>query len=227
MERAKTMEKTINNHLLKFCIEVILQVLKMTDNKIKELREKGDLSGAEILENDVITKYEKLYGGLTGEAVQKLEEKELAGIKEHIENIIEKNNLTKEFIEAQLELREKLKNNSGAEVIKKFFQYEKKELENKKSYLLEKVSKLLDEEEKVSMLMKNAIQEEEQIEYIYQLQPIRAEYRNLEKKILKIQEKIELLKKKLDSEWYYEIYGTISKNEMLKSYNEVMNKKNK
>lgn len=221
------MEKTINNHLLKFCIEVILQVLKMTDNKIKELREKGDLSGAEILENDVITKYEKLYGGLTGEAVQKLEEKELAGIKEHIENIIEKNNLTKEFIEAQLELREKLKNNSGAEVIKKFFQYEKKELENKKSYLLEKVSKLLDEEEKVSMLMKNAIQEEEQIEYIYQLQPIRAEYRNLEKKILKIQEKIELLKKKLDSEWYYEIYGTISKNEMLKSYNEVMNKKNK
>lgn len=58
------MEKTINNHLLKFCIEVILQVLKMTDNKIKELREKGDLSGAEILENDVITKYEKLYGGL-------------------------------------------------------------------------------------------------------------------------------------------------------------------
>lgn len=221
------MEKTINNHLLKFCIEVILQVLKMTDNKIKELREKGDLSGAEILENDVITKYEKLYGGLTGEAVQKLEEKELAGIKEHIENIIEKNNLTKEFIEAQLELREKLKNNSGAEVIKKFFQYEKKELENKKSYLLEKVSKLLDEEERVSMLMKNAIQEEEQIEYIYQLQPIRAEYRNLEEKILKIQEKIEILKKKLDSEWYYEIYGTISKDEMLKSYNEVMNKKNK
>lgn len=221
------MEKTINNHLLKFCIEVILQVLKMTDNKIKELREKGDLSGAEILENDVITKYEKLYDGLTGEAVQKLEEKELAGIKEHIENIIEKNNLTKEFIEAQLELREKLKNNSGAEVIKKFFQYEKRELENKKSYLLEKVSKLLDEEEKVSMLMKNAIQEEEQIEYIYQLQPIRAEYRNLEEKILKIQEKIELLKKKLDSEWYYEIYGTISKDEMLKSYNEVMNKKNK
>lgn len=221
------MEKTINNHLLKFCIEVILQVLKMTDNKIKELREKGDLSGAEILENDVITKYEKLYGGLTGEAVQKLEEKELAGIKEHIENIIEKNNLTKEFIEAQLELREKLKNNSGAEVIKKFFQYEKRELENKKSYLLEKVSKLLDEEERVSMLMKNAIQEEEQIEYIYQLQPIRAEYRNLEEKILKIQEKIEILKKKLDSEWYYEIYGTISKDEMLKSYNEVMNKKNK
>lgn len=219
------MEKTINNHLLKFCIEVILQVLKMTDNKIKELREKGDLSGAEILENDVITKYEKLYGGLTGEAVQKLEEKELAGIKEHIENIIEKNNLTKEFIEAQLELREKLKNNSGAEVIKKFFQYEKKELENKKSYLLEKVSKLLDEEERVSMLMKNAIQEEEQIEYIYQLQPIRAEYRNLEEKILKIQEKIDLLKKKLDSEWYYEIYGTISKDDMLKSYNEVMNKK--
>ena len=36
MERK--MEKTTDNHLLKFCIEVILQVLKLTDNKIKQLR---------------------------------------------------------------------------------------------------------------------------------------------------------------------------------------------
>lgn len=218
------MEKITDNHLLKFCIEVILQVLKLTDNKIKQLREIGDLSGAEILEKDVVEKYEKFYGGLTGEGIKEFKEEELTRIREHIENIMIKNNLSKEYIESQLALREKLKGDSGAEVIKRFFQYEKKELEKTKYDLLERVSKVLDEEERVSMLMKNAIQEEEQIEYIYQLQPIREEYRNLESKVFKVQDKIDLLKKKLDSEWYYEIYGTVSKNEMLKTYNEVMKK---
>ena len=71
------MEKITDNHLLKFCIEVILQVLKLTDNKIKQLREIGDLSGAEILEKDVIEKYEKLYGGLTGEGIKEFKEEEL------------------------------------------------------------------------------------------------------------------------------------------------------
>lgn len=217
------MEKMSNNYLLKFCIEVILQVLKMSELKVNELRKKGDLSGAEILEKDVIAKYEQLYDGLTGKEIQQLDEKNLTGIKGHIDNIIKKNNLTKEFIESQLELREKLKESSGAEVVKKFFQYEKKELENKKVYLLDKISKILDEEDRISMLMKNAIQEEEQIQYIYQLQPIRTKYKELEEKIFKIQDKIDLLKKKLDSKWYYEIYGTISKDEMLKSYNEAMN----
>lgn len=218
------MEKTADNHLLKFCVEVILQVLKLTDNKIKQLREIGDLSGAEILEKDVIEKYEKLYVGLTGEGIKEFKEEELNGIREHIENIMIKNNLSKEYIESQLALREKLKGDSGAEVIKRFFQYEKKELEKTKYDLLERVSKVLDEEERVSMLMKNVIQEEEQIEYIYQLQPIREKYRELESKIFKVQDKLDLLKKKLDSEWYYEIYGTISKDEMLKTYNEVMKK---
>ena len=218
------MEKTTDNHLLKFCVEVILQVLKLTDNKIKQLREIGDLSGAGILEKNVIEKYEKLYGGLTGEGIKEFKEEELKGIREHIENIMIKNNLSKEYIESQVALREKLKGDSGAEVIKRFFQYEKKELEKTKYDLLEKVSKVLDEEERVSMLMKNAIQEEEQIEYIYQLQPIREKYRELESKIFKVQDKLDLLKKKLDSEWYYEIYGTVSKDEMLKTYNEVMKK---
>ena len=35
---------------------------------------------------------------------------------------------------------------------------------------------------------------------------------------------IDDLKKKLDSEWTYEIYGTISKDEMLNTYNQTMKK---
>ena len=38
------------------------------------------------------------------------------------------------------------------------------------------------------------------------------------------QKQIDDLKKKLDSEWTYEIYGTISKDEMLNTYNQTMKK---
>lgn len=219
------MEKMVkNNEILKFSIEVILQVFKSINKKIDEMKEIGDISGIEILEKDVILKYEKLYGGLTGEAVEKFDEEQLSVIKKYIEDIMKENKFSKEYIKNQIELREKLKGDSGAEVVKRFFQYEKKELEKIKYELLDRADKVLEEEEKLSMKMKNAVQEEEQIEYIYKLQPVRAEFRKIEEKIIKVQEKLDVLNKRLESEWPYEIYGTISKEEMLETYNKIMKK---
>lgn len=219
------MEKMVkNNEILKFSIEVILQVFKSINKKIDEMKEIGDISGIEILEKDVIPKYEKLYGGLTGEAVEKFDEEQLSVIKKYIEDIMKENKFSEEYIKNQIELREKLKGDSGAEVVKRFFQYEEKELEKIKYELLDRADKILEEEEKLSMEMKNAIQEEEQIEYIYKLQSVRAEFRKVEEKIIKVQEKLDVLNKRLESEWPYEIYGTISKEEMLEIYNKIMKK---
>ncbi|EHO80192.1 hypothetical protein [Fusobacterium ulcerans] len=219
------MEKMVkNNEILKFSVEVILQVFRFINKKIDELKEIGDISGIEILEKDVIPKYEKLYGGLTGEAVENFDEEQFSAIKKYIEDIMKENNFREEYIKNQMELREKFKGDSGAEVVKRFFQYEKKELEKTKYELLDRADKILEEEEKLSMEMKNAIQEEEQIEYIYKLQPVRAEFRKAEEKILKVQEKLDILNKRLVSEWPYEIYGTVSKDEMLKTYNKIMKK---
>ncbi len=219
------MEKMVkNNEILKFSIEVILQVFKSINKKIDEMKEIGDISGIEILEKDVIPKYEKLYGGLIGEAVEKFDEEQISVIKKYIEDIMKENKFSKEYIKNQIELREKLKGDSGAEVVKRFFQYEKKELEKIKYELLDRADKVLEEEEKLSMKMKNAVQEEEQIEYIYKLQPVRAEFRKIEEKIIKVQEKLDVLNKRLESEWPYEIYGTISKEEMLETYNKIMKK---
>lgn len=219
------MEKMVkNNEILKFSVEVILQVFRSINKKIDELKEIGDISGIEILEKDVIPKYEKLYGGLTGEVVENFDEEQFSAIKKYIEDIMKENNFSEEYIKNQMELREKFKGDSGAEVVKRFFQYEKKELEKTKYELLDRADKILEEEEKLSMKMKNAIQEEEQIEYIYKLQPVRAEFRKAEEKILKVQEKLDILNKRLVSEWPYEIYGTVSKDEMLKTYNKIMKK---
>lgn len=223
MERE--MERKECNEILKFSTEVILQIFVKINKRIDELKKNDEISAVEILENDVIPKYEKLFKGLKNEVKdEEIDVEKFQNIKKYIYDIMKENNLSKEFILSQIELREKLRGNSGAEVVKKLFEYEKKQMENTKYNLLDKVNKVLDREEKLTMDLKNAIQEEEQIECIYNLQPVREEYRALEEKILRVQKNIDNANKKLDSQWAYEIYGTISKDEMLNTYNQTMKK---
>lgn len=220
------MERKECNEILKFSTEVILQVFVKINKRVEELKNNDEISALEILQNEVIPKYEKLYKGLKTE-IKKDEEidiEKFESIKKYIYDIMKENSFTEEFIRTQMKLREKFQGESGAEVVKKLFEYEKKQMENTKYNLLDKVNKVLDREDKLAMDLKNAIQEEEQIECIYKLQPVREEYRALEEKVLRVQKNIDDLKKKLDSEWTYEIYGTISKDEMLNTYNQTMKK---
>ncbi|WP_286033848.1 hypothetical protein [Fusobacterium necrogenes] len=220
------MQRKECNEILKFSTEVILQVFIKINKRVEELKNNDELSALEILENEVIPKYEKLYKGLKIEFGENedIDSEKFISIKKYIYDIMKENNFTEEFIKTQMKLREEFQGESGAEVVKKLYEYEKKQMENTKYNLLEKVNKVLDKEEELSMELKNAIQEEEQIECIYKLQPVREEYRALEEKILRVQKNIDVLKKKIDSEWAYEIYGTVSKDEMLNTYNQTMKK---
>lgn len=220
------MERKECNEILKFSTEVILQVFVKINKRVEELKSNDEISALEILQNEVIPKYEKLYKGLKTEIKddEEIDIEKFENIKKYIYDIMRENSFTEEFIRTQMKLREKFQGESGAEVVKKLFEYEKKQMENIKYNLLDKVNKVLDREDKLAMDLKNAIQEEEQIECIYKLQPVREEYRALEEKVLRVQKNIDDLKKKLDSEWTYEIYGTISKDEMLNTYNQTMKK---
>lgn len=220
------MERKECNEILKFSTEVILQVFVKINKRVEELKSNDEISALEILQNEVIPKYEKLYKGLKTEIKddEEIDIEKFENIKKYIYDIMRENSFTEEFIRTQMKLREKFQGESGAEVVKKLFEYEKKQMENTKYNLLDKVNKVLDKEDKLAMDLKNAIQEEEQIECIYKLQPVREEYRALEEKVLRVQKNIDDLKKKLDSEWTYEIYGTISKGEMLNTYNQTMKK---
>lgn len=220
------MERKECNEILKFSTEVILQVFVKINKRVEELKSNDEISALEILQNEVIPKYEKLYKELKTEIKddEEIDIEKFENIKKYIYDIMKENSFTEEFIRTQMKLREKFQGESGAEVVKKLFEYEKKQMENTKYNLLDKVNKVLDREDKLAMDLKNAIQEEEQIECIYKLQPVREEYRALEEKVLRVQKNIDDLKKKLDSEWTYEIYGTISKDEMLNTYNQTMKK---
>lgn len=224
MERE--MERKECNEILKFSKEVILQVFVKINKRMEELKRNDEISALEILQNEVVPKYEKLYKGLKIELAEdeEIDKEKFQNIKKYIYDIMKENGFTEDFINSQIKIREEIKGESGAEVVKKLFEYEKKQMENTKYNLLDKVNKVLDKEDKLAMDLKNAIQEEEQIECIYKLQPVREEYRALEEKVLRVQKNIDELKKKLDSEWAYEIYGTISKDEMLNTYNQAMKK---
>ena len=218
------MEK-IDNEILKFSREAILQVLRKVNGRVEELKKNGEISAGELLEKDVLSKYEKLYRGLASEISDEEKDLEkLENIKKYVLEILKDNGITKEFVDEQIKIRETLKENSGAEVVKNLFEYELKQLKNLKYSLLDRVNKVLDEEEKLSMDLKNAIQEEEQMECIYALQPVRAKYRELEEKVMDVQKKIDEIEAKLDSKWQYEMYGTVSKDEMLKTFNKTIKK---
>ena len=73
----------------------------------------------------------------------------------------------------------------------------------------------------MNLELSNAIQEKEQMEIIDKLQPIRQEYRKIEKQIDIYQKGIEEAEKILENKWQYEIYGTREEKELKDVFLEV------
>ena len=201
--------------------EIVLTVLKTASFQINKLKEIGDLSGIELLQDKVIVTYEKIYGALLEMKIENLNEIDFENFKKMIEDIREKNNISIELIQNLLLKREELSGHSGAEVVKKFFKYNLNRLLDQKDKLVQTYNQMATEEEKLENLLKDTIQEEEQFDIIYKLQPVREKLRDTEDKYLVVEKDINQLKKKLESKWPYEIYGVVSEEELLETYKEA------
>ena len=207
---------------IKYANEVCLQNLFLADNIKVDLKNQDNLYEVERIDKEVISVYENIYLSLNEGFLLNLykeNKKAFKQLEETIEKMKKDANLKDEYIKTQIKKREKLKGNSGAEVVEKFFKYKIKELKKIKGNLLQKLNKLLDKEEKLNLDLSNAIQEVEQLEIIDKLQPIRAEFRNLSLQLDKYQNELEETENKLSKKWYYEIYGTTDKEILLKAYN--------
>lgn len=201
--------------------EVILTVLKITSTQLDKLKEMGDISGEELLTEKVLLPYEKIYGALLEMKVDEMSEEEFSSFKEMVEEIREKNNLSFEKIQKSLKKREELKEKSGATVVKKFFKYNLNRLLDKKDKITSRYNELVTEEQNLENLLKDTIQEEEQFDIIYKLQPVREKLRDIESKYLSVEKDINQLKKKLESRWPSDVYGVISEEELLETYKEA------
>lgn len=209
-----------------FALEVILQCLALANEKVEKLKDLGDLSGYELLEKEYIPKYEKLYLAINSEELEKVYGEGFLALEKTLKEIMEKNSFSEEFIKDKISLRNSLGENSGSLVVKRFYEYELKEVKNKKEKLLEEADSILEEEFKVNNELSNAIQQEEQMEIIYKLHPLREKFRILDKEITRLQGLEEELNKKLQSKWRYEIYGTVNQEKLKKIFGKEENEKN-
>ena len=207
---------------INYAREVCLKCLLWADNIKVDLKSQDNLYEVERIEKEVISVYENIYLSLDEEFLLNLykeNKKAFEQLEETIEKMKKDANLKDEYIKTQIKKREELKDNSGAEVVEKFFKYKIKELKKIKGDLLQRLNKLLDKEEKLNLDLSNAIQEVEQLEIIEKLQPVRAEFRSLSLQLDKYQKELEETENKLFKKWYYEIYGTTDKEVLLKVYN--------
>jgi hypothetical protein len=211
--------KEENRFSLNFSIEGILQIFKIIDKKLTIFKESGDIFSLEMLQNHVIPKYEKIYLGLIDENfLQEYEEEKFQNTRALIAQMLKTYGLTEAFVLSRLHLREKHRNRSGAEVIRNLFQYEKIQLLKKKNVLSTRVDKLLEKHKILTFQFSETIQESEQMELLKLRSSVYENYVQMGKAILEMEEKIEELENKLEKKWYYEIFGTISKEDMLAIY---------
>lgn len=202
----------------KYAGEILLSILAVANEKAQHLHEIGDLSGEELLKDEFIPKYERLYLGLKSEEFRENFAKDSAAFINLFEDIMKKNGFTKGQIEEKIRIREKLGDNSGAKAVRQLFQHELAELKSRKYRLIEQADEVLKEEFQVNSELSNSIQQEEQMEIIYKLHPLRERFRKIDEKLMAIEKKEKELSKKLEAEWPYEIYGTLDEEALKKSF---------
>jgi len=200
-----------------FSLESILQVLKKYDLELKIAEKENDTEKIKLLKEEIIPKYDRLYFGFKHTDFKEKTNEEVQGIEKTINDILEKNNISKTYIKKCIEKREALKENSGAEVTKNLFLYTIKELEKKKGILHDKLKPLLEKEKQLEADLKECIQYDEEMRISGEIVDLREEKRELNENFDHIDFLINQINYDLDCGWKYEIFGTISKEELKKN----------
>lgn len=226
MEKIESMEDKYKR-IWEEAEETFLEVLRIAMQKQKDLQEIGDLAGEELLEKEVIAKYENLYLALQAEDFEQFSEEQWQNLQKSLEEIQKKHQMKAEFLKEKRKIRKSLTGKSGAEVVKKLLEYQKKELEKQKRLIMEEASQILDEEEKLHQELCEAIQEEEQLRIFERLQPLQRRYGKIFEKAIDIQKKIDYTVRDIEKKWKFEIYGTISEQKLKETSEEFFKKQKK
>ena len=211
----------------KFASEVILKVLTKMDKDYQNYQNLDDYDGMQRVKLEFIPKYEKLYlefSNNLSENLDVLDDKKIETLMAIVNDIMKVHNINIDYILNELEKREKLKGKSGAEAVEKLFKYQVNELELNMEKLLKKDDEILDKEGELEAQLRDAIQDKEQMKILDQLIKIRSKWSNLEKKTMICKTKLDQLKDSLTKRWTYDIYGTISQDELKKIFSSEMKK---
>ncbi len=212
----------------KFASEVILKVLVKMDKDYQNYQNLDDYDGMQKIKLEFIPKYEKLYLEFSNDISENLgdlDDKKIESLMTIVNDIMKVHNINIDYILDEMEKRETLKGKSGAEAVEKLFKYQIKELELKMEKLLEQANIILDREAKLEASLRDAIQEDAEMEFLDQLVVVRSKWSVLEKKTIQCQTALDGLKESLVKKWTCDIYGTISQEELKKVFSSEMKNK--
>lgn len=197
--------------------EVMLQILKNANVSLLEAESVKDEEKIKFIKEEIIPKYEKLYLALRELDIRDKSDEEIKTFRETVDKIASTNNLTEEYIKKCIAIREELRGKSGAEVTKRMFEYTLKNFKKKKGILLEKMNVLLKEEAQLEADLKECIQYDAEMEISGKIVDVREKKRDLKEIIDANEKEIEKITNDINSKWKYEIYGTISRDELKKT----------
>lgn len=197
--------------------EVMLQILKNANISLLEAESVKDEEKIKFIKEEIIPKYEKLYLALRELDIRDKSDEEIKTFRETVDKIASTNNLTEEYIKKCIAIREELRGKSGAEVTKRMFEYTLKNFKKKKGILLEKMNVLLKEEAQLEADLKECIQYDAEMEISGKIVDVREKKRDLKEIIDANEKEIEKITNDINSKWKYEIYGTISRDELKKT----------
>lgn len=197
--------------------EVMLQILRNAKNQLTAAEKNSDTETIKVITEEIIPKYEKLFLGLAELDIRDKTDEEIQSFRDTVDKIAEANNLTEEHIKKCIALREEMKGKSGAEVIKRMFEYAVKDLKKKKRILLERMDVLLKEEAQLEADLKECIQYDAEMEISGKIVDVREKKRDLNELISANDKEIERINNDIKTRWKYEIYGTVSRDELKKA----------
>lgn len=148
----------------------------------------------------------------------------LFDIENFIKDLLIKNKFDKIQIEEQIVQRKNLKLNSASIVVKNLYKYKLDEFKKLKYRLEDKIKFLTKREEKLNSALADAIQEQEQMEIVEKLLPLREDYRKIKENLKECEKNIKLLEDILEKRWHYEIYGTTHRDDLKKIFYDVFSK---
>lgn len=198
--------------------EVCLKVLKEADDKRKICLKNNDMAGVKSIEEEIFPKFEKMFLEFSLELGDELDEAKMEKIEKIVYSIIEAHNMDENYLWEEVRKRLELEGNSGAEVVKKLYEYQKNEISNAINELERTLNELYKNQKRVEIAMADSIQQDEEMRWF---EEIKANGKNIdivEDKIATLLEKESFLDKVLENKWRYKIYGTTTKEVLLEAY---------
>ncbi len=196
--------------------ELALYMLKILNNQYNRVEEE---SKKEKIQNELIPIYENLYIQFN-EEIQKedavITEEEIQKISEPIYKIIKENNLSEEYLLEEAIKRNELSGNSGAEIVKKMMENQIKAIENKMKSLVKDGTVLLKKESEYENALSEKISALEEDHLNMELDVIKSGLDLITDRMVEMKSAKGKIENDLQKRWKYEIFGTITKEKLLK-----------